>query len=152
MDARSMLDEYFSFGLSDMGDLESLPLLLPGYTPDLDKLPLLLLRLALQVDWEDEKACFDTFLHELAFFYSLSPPPIVEHDSTRNSQEEEDMGRGEEERERERKEAEEATKRCIEHVVWPTAKQYFVAPEGMLRKDVVQVTSLEALYRVFERC
>lgn len=35
-----MLDEYFSFGISDMGDIESIPLLLPGYMPDLDKLPL----------------------------------------------------------------------------------------------------------------
>lgn len=151
MDSRSMLDEYFSFGLTDMGDLEIIPLLLPGYTPELDKLPLFVLRLALQVDWEDEKRCFDSFLRELAYFYSLSPPPIVadEPSADGSQEEEEDVLRR---REEERREAEEATKRAIEHVVWPTAKQYFVAPEGMLKRDVVQVTSLEALYRVFERC
>lgn len=35
-----MLDEYFSFGISEDGKIESLPLLLPGYTPNLNKLPL----------------------------------------------------------------------------------------------------------------
>jgi len=40
IDSREMLDEYFSFRISDMGDIESIPLLLPGYLPDLDKLPL----------------------------------------------------------------------------------------------------------------
>lgn len=40
MEKRSMLDEYFSFEISDEGKIESLPLVLPGYTPSLNKLPL----------------------------------------------------------------------------------------------------------------
>lgn len=35
-----MLDEYFSFSISDDGKIESLPLVLPGYSPDMTKLPL----------------------------------------------------------------------------------------------------------------
>lgn len=35
-----MLDEYFSFLINDEGELESIPLLLPGYNPSLNKLPL----------------------------------------------------------------------------------------------------------------
>ena len=53
-----------------------------------------------------------------------------------------------EERAEEAQQKEEREKRQVQHVVWPTAKQYLVAPEGMLKKDVVQVTSLESLYRV----
>lgn len=40
----------------------------------------------------------------------------------------------------------------IQHVLFPAAKQYLVAPANLLEKDVVLATSLEALYRVFERC
>lgn len=35
-----MLDEYFSFAISDAGEITSLPLILPGYSPDVSKLPL----------------------------------------------------------------------------------------------------------------
>lgn len=160
-----MLEEYFSFTISDEGGLESLPLLLPGFMPDLDKLPLrtppspacklhvctlttslacaVLLRLALQVDWTDEKGCFDSFLRELAYFYSLSPSPISDKPTSAlltSSQEEMQT--------EEQTLHEDQKKRQIQHVVWPTVKQYLVAPEGMLKKEVIQLTSLEALFRV----
>ena len=35
-----------------------------------------LLRLGANVDWENEKPCFASFLRELAFFYSPSPSPV----------------------------------------------------------------------------
>lgn len=44
-----MLDEYFSMKINEKGELESLPLLLRDYTPNLDKLPLFLMRLGPQV-------------------------------------------------------------------------------------------------------
>lgn len=44
-----MLDEYFSLKISKNGELESLPLLMGDYTPNLDKLPLFLMRLGPQV-------------------------------------------------------------------------------------------------------
>ena len=44
-----MLDEYFSMKINSKGELESLPLLLRDYTPNLDKLPLFLMRLGPQV-------------------------------------------------------------------------------------------------------
>jgi len=46
---REMLAEYFSLQLSPDGMVESLPLLLRDYTPNLDKLPLFLMRLGPQV-------------------------------------------------------------------------------------------------------
>jgi len=49
MSRRDMLAEYFSLNISASGNIESIPLLLPGYTPNLDKLPSLLMRLGPQV-------------------------------------------------------------------------------------------------------
>lgn len=38
--AAPMLEEYFSLNITEAGELASLPLVLPGHAPDLDKLPL----------------------------------------------------------------------------------------------------------------
>ncbi|POY75927.1 hypothetical protein BMF94_1011 [Rhodotorula taiwanensis] len=134
--AAPMLEEYFSLNITEAGELASLPLVLPGHAPDLDKLPLFLLRLGAHVDWENEKPCFQSFLRELAYFYSPAPSPVR---TTRTSFLSTDP-------------ADDAAKRMIQHVLFPAAKQYLVAPANLLEKDVVLATSLEALYRVFERC
>lgn len=72
---REMLLEYFSMDVSPDGALHSIPLLLKGYTPSLAKLPRFLMRLGPCVDWNDEKACFDSFLKELAAFYTVEQLP-----------------------------------------------------------------------------
>lgn len=128
MESRSMLDEYFSFLINDEGELESIPLLLPGYNPSLNKLPLFLVRLGVQVDWESEKSCFETFLRELAFFYA--PKPITIADDVKEATE----------------------NRQLQHAVFPATRHYLLPTEKMLKRDFIQVTSLENLYRVFERC
>lgn len=150
-----MLDEYFSLAITDEGSIESLPLLAPGYTPNLSKLPLcecalvfalvhaltaatlclraVLLRLGVQVDWTTEKPCFESFLRELAYFYTPGPVPLVA-DSNRSD------------------EAQATETRLVQHVVFPIAKQYLVPPASLLKKDVVLATSLESLFKVFERC
>lgn len=46
---------------------------LEGFLPDLDGLPLYLLRLASEVDWSNEKECFFGFCRETARFYVLHP-------------------------------------------------------------------------------
>lgn len=49
MDRREMLSEYFSLNISDDGHVESIPLLLRDYIPNLDNLPSFLMRLGPQV-------------------------------------------------------------------------------------------------------
>lgn len=44
-----MLDEYFAIKLDEDGAIVEIPLLLRDYKPNLDKLPLLLMRLGPQV-------------------------------------------------------------------------------------------------------
>lgn len=49
MTRREMLEEYFSLSINAEGMVQSLPMLLRDYTPNLDKLPLFLMRLGPQV-------------------------------------------------------------------------------------------------------
>ncbi|OBZ78145.1 DNA mismatch repair protein Mlh1 [Grifola frondosa] len=136
MARRNMLQEYFSMSVSAEGLVESIPLLLGDYTPNLDKLPLFLMRLGPQVNWTSEMECFDTFLRELAFFYVPEPLTPAISQELRS----EDMGE------------ERAMKWQVQHVLFPAISRYLVPPKTLLDRDVVQVADLPDLYRVFERC
>jgi DNA mismatch repair protein MLH1 len=48
---RDMLREYFSLGITTDGLVDSLPVLIPDFTPNLDKLPLFFMRLGPQVSF-----------------------------------------------------------------------------------------------------
>ncbi|KAJ7889722.1 histidine kinase-like ATPase [Mycena leptocephala] len=135
MARRDMLAEYFSFNITPTGLIESLPLLLRDYTPNLDKLPSLLMRLGPQVDWNSEMECFESFLRELAYFYV--PGPLC---STAESETEEEQAQDKAERWQ------------IQHIVFPSLRRYITAPKSLLDRDVVQIASLPDLYKVFERC
>jgi len=150
-DRREMLSEYFCLTITDEGLVQTLPLILRGYTPNLDKLPLLLMRLGpqvktvapprmsanllmrSQVDWTDEERCFESILRELAYFYI--PGPL---DGTPATPEETEESKAE--------------RWQIEHILFPAMRKYLVPPKSLLERDVVQVASLPDLYRVFERC
>lgn len=82
---REMLLEYFSMEISPDGALFSIPLLLKGYSPSLAKLPRFLMRLGPCVDWNEEKACFDTFLRELAAFYTVEQLPSFDDTDNENN-------------------------------------------------------------------
>lgn len=51
MSRREMLKDYFLLEITDDGLVASLPLLLKGYVPNIDKLPLFLMRLGPQVTY-----------------------------------------------------------------------------------------------------
>ncbi|KAJ3885102.1 histidine kinase-like ATPase [Lentinula edodes] len=137
---RSMLSEYFSLTISEDGLVQSLPLILRDYTPNLDKLPLFLMRLGPQVNWTSETECFESFLRELAYFYV--PGPITSDPSipTAMSETDEDIAGSKAERWQ------------IQHILFPAMRRYLAAPKSLLDVDVVQVASLPDLYKVFERC
>ena len=151
-DRREMLSEYFCLAITDEGLVQTLPLILKGYTPNLDKLPLLLMRLGpqvksvapppqisadlllcSQVDWTEEERCFESILRELAYFYI--PGPL---DGTPATPEETEESKAE--------------RWQIEHILFPAMRKYLIPPKSLLERDVVQVASLPDLYRVFERC
>ena len=137
-----MLAEYFSLEISDDGMLCSIPLLIKGYVPSLSKLPTFLLRLGPFVNWEDEKLCFQSFLRELASFYTpeaLPTPPVKAEDGSLAEEDEDIVKR--------RKEL----NRCVEDILFPAFRTRLVATRGLL-KGVVEIANLKGLYRVFERC
>ncbi|KAL8657484.1 MAG: hypothetical protein Q9226_001860 [Calogaya cf. arnoldii] len=140
---RQMLIEYFQMEVSESGELISIPLLIKGYTPSLAKLPRFLMRLGPYVDWTVEKACFHTFLTELAAFYAPQRLP-------KTTQEEQvDVEQDTSSLDNPSSPAEMA--QVLEHVLFPAIKARLIATPGML-KGVVEVADLKGLYKVFERC
>jgi DNA mismatch repair protein MLH1 len=138
---REMLLEYFSFEISEEGDIISIPLLLKGYTPSLAKLPRFLLRLGPHVNWMDEKACFATFLRELASYYApeqLPPSPGPED-------QEEDL-------DEQIKSRRDEIRRVVEDVMFPAFRARLIATKSLMKGGVLEVANLKGLYRVFERC
>ncbi|KAI4761238.1 CLC voltage-gated chloride channel [Aureobasidium sp. EXF-3400] len=138
--SRGMLNEYFALDISENGELLSIPLMLKGYMPCLAKLPTFLLRLGPHVNWDDEKDCFDSFLRELASFYSPEALPVasVTAEASQGAQEEATKRRAQ-------------LERSIENVMFPAFRTRLVATKS-LRKAVIEVADLKGLYRVFERC
>ncbi|KAJ3062669.1 hypothetical protein HDU98_001467 [Podochytrium sp. JEL0797] len=139
-----MLSEYFSMIVSEDGQLESLPVLLKGYEPNLGKLPLFLIRVGTEVDWTTEQGCFDTFCRELGIFYACEPPylqtpePAPSFPSAPTQQQP-------------KPDSPElaAHKWTVEHVVFKALKQWYLPSREMAQKksSVVQVVDLPDLYK-----
>lgn len=177
---REMLREYFSLGITTGGLVDCLPVLIHDFTPNLDKLPLFLMRLGPQVslfsflpsvlgggvdsqstykvNWNNEQECFDTFLRELAYFYVPGPGPLVVpsppgHTGNENDDADKDKDKDDHAvNVQQQEEALTTEKWQIEHVLFPAMKRYLIAPKSLLTRDVVQIANLPDLYRVFERC
>lgn len=143
VERREMLSEYFSLEISPAGELLSIPLLIKGYTPSLAKLPQFLLRLGPHIDWDDERACFQAFLRELASFYvpEMLPPSPGSAEEAAAEQVDEEL------RARRRH-----VRWAVEHVFFPAFKTRLVANKSLMKGGVLEVANLKGLYRVFERC
>ncbi|GAM90156.1 hypothetical protein ANO11243_081960 [Dothideomycetidae sp. 11243] len=146
---REMLAEYFSMEINENGLLESLPLMVKGYTPPMSKLACFLLRLGPRVDWTDEQGCFESFLREMAAWYvpepfaeNATPGSGVELDEDENTMRESTQATA-----KRRKHVEQV----LEHVLFPAFRARLIATQD-LKKAVVEVADLKGLYRVFERC
>ncbi|KAI8647179.1 hypothetical protein BD408DRAFT_378988 [Parasitella parasitica] len=113
-----MLTEYFSLSISADGNLVSLPMIIKDYVPCLHKLPLFLLRLGTEVNWESEKECFHTLAKELAIFYSAEPP-LSQDDLLK-----------------------------VEHYIFPSFKTHFSAPASLKKHitQVANLTDLYKVF------
>ena len=61
-----MLDDYFSLEITENGELATIPLLLEGFVPFFGGLPMMILRLATEVNWDEEEPCFHDIAREIA--------------------------------------------------------------------------------------
>jgi DNA mismatch repair protein MLH1 len=143
IERREMLQEYFSMEISPTGQLFSIPLLVKGYTPPLVKLPRFLLRLGPNVDWYEEKSCFNSFLRELATFYTPEQMPAVPGGEN---------GQAQEEIEPEVRQRRQHVRWAVENIFFPAFKARLVATKSLMGGGVLEVADLKGLYRVFERC
>jgi DNA mismatch repair protein MLH1 len=149
IERREMLLEYFSLEISPTGELLSIPLLVKGYNPALVKLPRFLLRLGPHVNWTEERACFETFIKELAAFYVPEQLP-----ATPGGEEGAGAGAAAEEMDinDEIKARRSHVRRAVEHVLFPAFKSRLVATKSLMQSGILEVANLKGLYRVFERC
>uniref|UniRef100_A0A452TJP2 DNA mismatch repair protein MLH1 n=1 Tax=Ursus maritimus TaxID=29073 RepID=A0A452TJP2_URSMA len=81
-----MLADYFSLEIDEEGNLIGLPLLIDNYVPPLEGLPIFILRLATEVNWDEEKECFESLSKECAIFYSIRKQYISEESTLSGQQ------------------------------------------------------------------
>ncbi|XP_052873413.1 DNA mismatch repair protein Mlh1 [Anopheles cruzii] len=121
----TLLKEYFNLSIRSDGYLEALPVLLDNYIPSVVFLPMYILRLATEVEWDEEEECFRTFCRETATFFSriALTKPNTEY-------------RWE-----------------VEHVIYPAVRNYLIPPKTFAQNAcLLQIANLPELYKVFERC
>ncbi|XP_057306377.1 DNA mismatch repair protein Mlh1-like [Hydractinia symbiolongicarpus] len=133
-----MLLDYFSLKINEQNELVSLPLLLDKYTPNLNGLPMFLLKLATEVNWDAEQECFDGFSRECSRFYAFGPDPIGDDkDSDDEEMEGNDI----------------TWKYTVEHVLFPAFRTSLIPPKKFFEDGTfLEVANLPDLYKVFERC
>lgn len=135
---REMLNSYWSIELSEDMKLCAIPQVLENHIPDMSGLPKLVMRVATKVS-PSEANFFRMLAMELADFYApktLSPPVLAEGADARD--------------------VEERRQRAwmIENVIFPALKVVgFLPPKEMAAdKSVIEITNLDKLYKIFERC
>ncbi|XP_030350066.1 DNA mismatch repair protein Mlh1 isoform X8 [Strigops habroptila] len=136
-----MLKDYFSLEIDEEGNLVGLPLLIDNYVPPLEGLPMFVLRLATEVNWDEEKPCFESLSKELALFYSIRKQYVIDEANPTNSQtEDSDSGSTK-------------WKWTVEHVLYKAFRTHLLPPKHFAEDgNILQLANLPDLYKVFERC
>lgn len=138
-----MLQDYFSIGIDENRNLTGLPLLLENYIPALEGLPMFILRLATEVNWDEEKECFDSLSKECSMFYSIRKEYTL-YDSPillQLGQQHEKLG------------SDKSWKWTAEHVISKAFRTLLLPPKDFAENGtILQLANLPDLYKVFERC
>ena len=96
------------------------------------------MRLATEVNWEEEEACFDTLAKETAKFYAIKSDKFSRYDAKQHEDE---------------SNLDSTWKHTVEHIVYPERKKKLSPPKKLAENmTFVQVANLPDLYKVFERC
>lgn len=138
-----MLEDYFSMEIDKDGNLCALPFLLENYIPNLEGLPMYVLRLASEVEWDSERECFETFCRETAAFYAFLDGTSNPSHSKQDTENENDNHGSEKT----------SWKWTVEHVLYPALKTHLQPPKYFSEDTtILQIANLPDLYKVFERC
>ena len=109
--------------------MDSLPILLANCEPELSQLPLFVIRLATEVNWKDEKQCFEGVCRQLALLYAARERPEAQEDA-----------------------AAQTDSWLVEHVLYGAFRSMLLVGGECERGSVFKLVDLARLYRVFERC
>ncbi|GMH73770.1 hypothetical protein TrST_g13797 [Triparma strigata] len=150
---QELLSEYFglNFKMGEGGRLKltTLPNLLENHSPSPHALPLFLMRLATEVDYGEERGCFESVCSELGMFYAELPL---------GGEGEGGKKVGEEGEEESGEFIDKQAADFVKHTLHP-AFSYLLRPPrefGVVEEDgdaqVKMMATLSVLYKVFERC
>ncbi|XP_065156578.1 DNA mismatch repair protein Mlh1 [Atheta coriaria] len=119
-----MLRTYFEIDIDNDGKIHTIPILIDGHAPLESALPRYIIRLACEVNWDEEKPCFESFARETAEYYATSPGAVTDE-----------------------------WRHTVEHVLYSFAKEYFLPPAHFKTNGaLLEAANLPQLYKVFERC
>ena len=109
--------------------------MLEGHTPYPAAIPGFLWRLATETEWRYERRCFEDVINHLGVCYAQLPSHEIVKDDFRELVLEDDA------------------KETLEKVIFPALKQLLLPPAGLDDDACIDtLTTLERLYRQFERC
>ncbi|XP_004345130.2 DNA mismatch repair protein MLH1 [Capsaspora owczarzaki ATCC 30864] len=137
-----MLQDYFSIQVDGEGRLVTIPALLDDFVPELDRIPLFFLRLATEVNWDEEEACFEGVARLIAALFAVQPaanPLADEIPEDLHSNSDIAMSHA-------------RWQWTVEHVLFPAFRTMY-PPAGFASDGtILQIANLTDLYKVFERC
>ena len=125
---RDLLSDYFSIVI-EHGSLRAMPNVLPGYQPSFMTLPLFLVRLATEINFDYEYDCVLGIVTELAMLYSIIPEDSKSPETEQRLQAE------------------------LKNVILPAMKSDFFLPTARLATEgsVTEVASRAEMFTIFER-
>lgn len=152
-----MLNDYFSIKITKTGDetekifLEAIPMLIDNYEPDMNDLPLFVIRLATEVNWKDEKECFDSVCRQIAIFYSIKNRILPKEKSRDSSQQQSQSSQSTQSTQSQNSNGKPTDEWVIEHVIYKAFRNMLLIGEKE-EQIFLKLVDLSRLYRVFERC
>ena len=156
---RKILKFYFKIKIDENFNLFYLPLILDNYKPSFVKLPSFLFSLATLVNWESEKECFESISKQISKFYSLDW--FNEEENIHQDVEQQEDQEDQEDQKKvknifsSQSSSSIPSKRAwiIEHIILSHCKSGVPFPKKFTTdRTVIQIASLDKLYKIFERC
>jgi DNA mismatch repair protein MLH1 len=158
---RAMLSDYFSIEIDSHGRLQKVPDLLPGYLPLPAALPVLIFELCSSVDWTREQQCFEDVAWALGRAFGMLPRPAQPDKPENQAAAVADVEPSKDHLDAasvlNRKETDLLVelRHVLQNMIFPAFKlqSHFYPPADFIDdRVIVQVASLDNLYKVFERC
>lgn len=107
----------------------------------------------MQVNWDSEKECFQTFAEECANFYCIQHDPFLLDSSEREDTDKSPSSPSTSKEANPALYKREPWRWVIEHVIFPALKSDFIPLRKMAEDgSILQIADLHELYKVFERC